>query len=433
MKQNYLKSVLLSVMLCIASIMSYAQAVNDVTLTVSADGASKAEATKNALRSAIEQAYGTFVSANTTILNDELVKDEIVTITNGNIKSYEEISSTAMPDGSQFVTLKATVSISNLISYAQSKGAETEFAGATFGMNMKMLELNKKNELIVLNNLVGQIRHFLPYAFDIKVSVSDPIVTNADDFLSQSVYLYGYDSEDLDRLAHSFSYYMLPDDDTQYHDKEFEEEFKNWILSANNSYQMGINIEYVQNQNTASLKQMITSTLQSIFLTNEQKKELYKYNLQPTRIEIYMDPLNIRLSWCYLRNSKEDLTNWLMDMSNVFNQYFRDFEILDNTGVSSTFSANFDQKTFKDARSEPIWSMPYDAKSDAMVKGTGLLSPFSVYSYAGCGIECPGKNADPNDRLALFMSSPYINITFLINKDDIYKYSNFKVINKQSN
>ena len=30
-----------------------------------------------ALRSAIEQAFGTFVSANTTILNDEVVKDEI--------------------------------------------------------------------------------------------------------------------------------------------------------------------------------------------------------------------------------------------------------------------------------------------------------------------------------------------------------------------
>ena len=135
---KYLKLILLAIALCFAVVTGYAQTTDEVTLTVSSDGPTKEEATKNALRSAIEQAYGTFVSANTTILNDELVKDEIVTIANGNIKSYDEISSTAMPDGSQFVTLKATVSVSKLISYAQSKGAETEFAGATFGMNVKM-------------------------------------------------------------------------------------------------------------------------------------------------------------------------------------------------------------------------------------------------------------------------------------------------------
>ena len=63
-----------------------AEVLQEITLTVSADGKTKEEATQNALRSAIEQAYGTFVSAKTTILNDELVKDEIVTVSNGSIK-----------------------------------------------------------------------------------------------------------------------------------------------------------------------------------------------------------------------------------------------------------------------------------------------------------------------------------------------------------
>ena len=54
------------------------KAADDITLVVDGEGKDKTEATKNALRSAIEQSYGTFVSANTVILNDELVKDEIV-------------------------------------------------------------------------------------------------------------------------------------------------------------------------------------------------------------------------------------------------------------------------------------------------------------------------------------------------------------------
>lgn len=120
---------------------------DDVVLTVSADGSTKDEATKNALRSAIEQAYGTFVSANTTILNDELVKDEIVTVSNGSIKDYKEIAAMPTDKGGYLVTLTATVSLPQLIEYVKSHGSECEFAGNTFGMEMKMFELKRKMSL----------------------------------------------------------------------------------------------------------------------------------------------------------------------------------------------------------------------------------------------------------------------------------------------
>ena len=51
-----------------------------MTLVVYGTAESEDEAIKIALRSAIEQAFGTFVSANTEVLNDELVKDEIATM-----------------------------------------------------------------------------------------------------------------------------------------------------------------------------------------------------------------------------------------------------------------------------------------------------------------------------------------------------------------
>lgn len=77
-----------------SSVCFIGNAKNDkeITLTVSSDGPTKDDAIKNALRLAIEQAYGVFVSANTTILNDDLVKDEIVTISKGAIKEYSLIS-----------------------------------------------------------------------------------------------------------------------------------------------------------------------------------------------------------------------------------------------------------------------------------------------------------------------------------------------------
>ena len=219
---KYLKSILLSLILCLVASTGYAQATDEVTLTVSSDGLTKEEATRNALRSAIEQAYGTFVSANTTILNDELVKDEIVTIANGNIKSYEEISSTAMPDSSYFVTLKATVSVSKLISYAQSKGAETEFAGATFGMNMRLQEMNKENEKKVLDNLMTQIKTMLPYAYDRTLEVKDPAIDKNDPSLIRMEFIVTNNpnnnmTEIVKLIKDTFkSISLLPEERTQY-------------------------------------------------------------------------------------------------------------------------------------------------------------------------------------------------------------------------
>lgn len=146
-------TLLLFAMLTICS----ASAQETVKLTVNGQGATKEEATANALRSAIEQSFGVFVSANTQILNDEVVKDEIATISSGNIQEYKELGCITMPNGEQSVTLSATVSIGNLISYTKSKGSTAEFAGQTFAMNMKMRKLNAENEKMAIEHMLEQL------------------------------------------------------------------------------------------------------------------------------------------------------------------------------------------------------------------------------------------------------------------------------------
>lgn len=153
----------------------YAQKSNDnVTLITSGEGPTKDEATKVALRSAIEQAYGTFVSANTQILNDELVKDEIVTISSGSIKHFEVLSASET-NGSHTVMVRATVSVSGLISYAKSKGSSAEFAGQTFAMNIKLMELREKNTITAFNNMAEQILLLASNGmFDYKIEIENP-------------------------------------------------------------------------------------------------------------------------------------------------------------------------------------------------------------------------------------------------------------------
>ncbi len=148
-------------LLCLMSIATLsAQGVEEVTLVVSGDGATKEEATHVALRSAIEQAFGCFVSANTEILNDSLVKDEIVTVTSGSISSYDELNVTELDSALISVTLRATVSVNKLISYAKSKGSSCELSGALLTQEKRMLEMNIANTKKALNHLFTLVNEY---------------------------------------------------------------------------------------------------------------------------------------------------------------------------------------------------------------------------------------------------------------------------------
>lgn len=148
--------------------------VNEVTLVTSGEGATENDAVNEALRSAIEQAYGVFVSANTDILNDELVKDEIVTVSSGNIHSYKKLGCVELANGNKSVSVEATVSVSNLVSFAQSKGASCEFAGAVFGANLKLINLNKVNAEKAIEHLYTSLESIAATMYDYEVEVEQP-------------------------------------------------------------------------------------------------------------------------------------------------------------------------------------------------------------------------------------------------------------------
>lgn len=169
MKKLFLIIVLMS------TVMSAIAQVDDVTLVVSGEGVTKDEATNKALRSAIEQAFGVFVSANTEILNDELVKDEIATVSSGNIKAYTELGAITKANGNTEITLQATVSVKKLTSYAQSHGSSAEFAGAVFAANLKMTQLNRDNTRKAFANLVKQIKAVgTDDLYDCQIEVGNP-------------------------------------------------------------------------------------------------------------------------------------------------------------------------------------------------------------------------------------------------------------------
>jgi hypothetical protein len=147
-----------------------------VTLTEIGQGKNRDEAKYNALRSALEKAFGTFISSNTTIFKDTLVRDEIVSVSSGNIQNFEILSETQMIDGSYNVLVKTTVSIGKLITFCESKGISVEFKGNLFMINYKIEELKKQNQKQVLDNLNYEIEKIFKESnfFDYSINISEP-------------------------------------------------------------------------------------------------------------------------------------------------------------------------------------------------------------------------------------------------------------------
>jgi len=174
-----MKTTFLSLLFFLYSFFTYAQNDGIVTLTVSGQAKTNEEAIQVALRSAIEQSFGTFISSKTEILNDALIKDEIISITQGNIQKYDLLSSVQLPDGSWYCTLNATVSINKLISFCENKGISVEYKGNLYAQNIKIQELNKKNEAKIIDNLCLVIDQISNKGFDFTIQTKQPIAANS--------------------------------------------------------------------------------------------------------------------------------------------------------------------------------------------------------------------------------------------------------------
>jgi hypothetical protein len=153
---------------------------NIVTLTTSGTGKTIEEAKNNALRLAIEQAFGAFISSKTEILNDEIVSDQITSVASGNIQSFEIKSQTKLTDNLWGITLTAVVSVDKLTSFVQAKGVTVEMKGGLFAINIKQQMLNEKAEIESIIQAVGNIHGVLQKSFDYEIEAKEPVAEGTD-------------------------------------------------------------------------------------------------------------------------------------------------------------------------------------------------------------------------------------------------------------
>jgi hypothetical protein len=173
--RNKITKVIFAIFFTFVTFVLFAQdADKAVTITASGSGKTLEDAKQAALRSATEQAFGAFISSKTEMFNDQVVADQMASVSSGNIKSFSLLNESQLPDGSWGVTLKAMVSLDKLTSFVEAKGIAIEIKGGMFALNIKQQLLNEQGEVKAVSEMVGLLHEPMQISFDYVIKSSEP-------------------------------------------------------------------------------------------------------------------------------------------------------------------------------------------------------------------------------------------------------------------
>ena len=178
---NKLKPIIALLVLTFFSFGVFAQTNSkDVSITSSGSGKTLEDAKQAALRSSTEQAFGAFISSKTEMFNDQVVADQMASVSSGNIKSYEVLNESQLPDGSWGVTLKTILSVDKLTSFVEAKGIAVEIKGGLFAFNIKQQLLNEQGEVKAICEMVGLLHEPMQISFDYTIKSGEPKSVDAE-------------------------------------------------------------------------------------------------------------------------------------------------------------------------------------------------------------------------------------------------------------
>ncbi len=144
---------------------------NIIRLQCLGEGHTRHEAINNALRSGLEQVYGTFISSDTRILNDEIVKDEIVSLSSGNVTDYKILTESNVGK-TWIVTIEGGFSQQKLAKFVESKGGAVTVSTTVYAQNILIEKARVEAQRKIYEQIVEKAKLITPLCFDYSVEVS---------------------------------------------------------------------------------------------------------------------------------------------------------------------------------------------------------------------------------------------------------------------
>jgi hypothetical protein len=103
-----------------------------------------------------------------------LVSDQITSVANGNIQSFEILNESQLPNGTYTTSLKVVVSIDKLTNFVEAKGVKVEIKGGLFALNIKQQLLNEQGETKAICDLVGVLHEVMQTSFNYSIKSDSP-------------------------------------------------------------------------------------------------------------------------------------------------------------------------------------------------------------------------------------------------------------------
>jgi len=130
------------------------------------------EALAQALRNAVEEAVGTYMTSTTRIENDELIEDKILSLSRGFIKDFKKLSEMKV-DGETKVTVSVIVTKTQILETLKASGVKVEIKGGLFYQQYAQEEAQMEDEA----NVVKEFTRHLPQEspFDYSLEYGTPV------------------------------------------------------------------------------------------------------------------------------------------------------------------------------------------------------------------------------------------------------------------
>lgn len=151
---------------------------NIIRLECLGEGNTRNEAINDALRSGLEQVYGTFISSDTRILNDKVIKDEIVSLSSGNVTDYKVLTESNVGN-TWIVTLEGGFSQQKLAKYVESKGGAITINTSVYAQNEKIRLAREEAAKKIEKQKHLQAELMAPSCIDYVVRVSEPLLLSS--------------------------------------------------------------------------------------------------------------------------------------------------------------------------------------------------------------------------------------------------------------
>lgn len=408
-------------------------AETDIPLTILGEGTNESEAIQDAENEVIGKVNTTFSAS---------ASKEI-------IKKSQELTTCVTPDGKTYALMYFVIDGSQWLGNTP-QGASTGLA--SFGSGFKKDELCKKNSIQILDDILVPIGKLIPVAFNRTVTVQ-PEETSIDKLLEE---ISPFKKDNIADFANRYAWHYDP----KKINTNLVQAAEKWMMSADNSYLVHMKVNFEPTSNMQQLVNLVDSTFKyslDVQLTDGLKlRQIPDYRRKLAKIIIDNKMVRYYMNWGDLatknRNDSEgnypltleEMKGWKKKLDDMFYAELFNFAIMDNTGGESSFPVvKVMQKVVQihDYRLRGVLPpttlyadgiyVYYKAKKGYMVKGKGLFSPFVVFNY---DLFDSGKEEIrlifPSSDKGEEKAYPSWEMTFLVPKSDISKYTSFQAIRK---